>query len=47
MLLSVTDKGPPMVHLSICLQNTLLKVKVTSVASFIIPLKDKSRTYLW
>ena len=47
ILLSVTDKGPPMVHPSICLQNTLLKVKVTSVASFIIPLKDKSRTYLW
>ena len=33
--LSVTDKGPLMVHPSICLQKFLLKVKVTSVASFI------------
>ena len=33
--LSVTDKGPPMVYPSICLQNLLLKVKVTSVRSFI------------
>ena len=33
--LSVTDKGPPMVHPSICLQNLFLKVKVTSIASFI------------
>ena len=35
MSLSVTEKGPHMVHLSICLQNLLLKKKVTSVASFI------------
>ena len=33
--LSVTDKGPLMAHPSICLQKFLLKVKVTSVASFI------------
>ena len=33
--LSVTDKGPPMVHPSICLQNLLLKVKITSATSFI------------
>ena len=33
--LNVTDKGPPMVHPSICLQNLLLKVKITSVACFI------------
>ena len=31
--LNVTDKGPTKVHPSICLQNLLLEVKFTSVAS--------------
>ena len=32
---SVTNKDPPLIHSSVCLQNLLLKVKVTSVVSFI------------